>query len=119
MTQMIGGIVGLFGLGLLWFSGSRVNSAVLARRKGYRTTATIQRFVERKNSGKPTGRGYMIFETEDRKRGQSLDHNIKKLRRLGSGSQIVVFVRREDVWWEGDIGPRTKVLRYFPKMTDS
>ena len=61
----------------------------------------------------------MIFETEDRKRGQSLDRNIKKLRRLGSGSQIVVFVRREDVWWEGDIGPRTKVLRYFPKMTDS
>ncbi len=108
---------GIVALGALWYSGGRANSAVLARRKGYRTIAKITNIVERKNSGKPTGRGYMIFQTPENKRGESLDHNIRKLRALGTGTEIVVYVRKDDVWWEGDVGPRDSVPRDFPKVT--
>lgn len=99
-------VTGIAGCGLLWYAGSRANSAVLSRRRGERTTATIMDFIERKNSGKPTGRGYMKLETEDGKRGESLDHDINKLLALGRGNRVVVYVRGNDVWWEGDVGPR-------------
>ena len=109
-------ISGVFGCGLLWYSGTRVNSAVLSRRRGQRTTATVLGFVERKNSGRPTGRGFMIFETADGKRSESLDQDIKTLRALGRGSQIVVYVRGNDVWWEGDVGPRKTIESNIPRV---
>lgn len=104
--QIFAGIAGIVGCVMLWLGGSKANSGVLARRKGRRTVATISGFVEEKKSGKPTGRGYMIFHTEDGLRGESLSANIDRLRALGTGTKIVVFVRGRDVWWEGDVGPR-------------
>jgi len=109
-------IAGVVALGLLWRFGSRTNRAVLARRHGVRTTATISNIVERMNSGQRTGFGYMIFRTQDDKRGESLDHPMDKLRALQSGADIVVFQRGEDVWWEGDVGPRPTTTTLLPKV---
>lgn len=117
--QIIAGIAGVLGCGVLWWSGSKANKAVLARRYGVRSVATIERFVEHKNSGKPTGRGYMIFRTKDGLRGESLNGNIRELRALGSGTEIVVFVRGRDVWWEGDVGPREARTTPIPDVERS
>lgn len=112
--QIIAGIAGLVGCGVLWRSGSKANSGVLARKLGVRTTATIDGFVDIKNSGKPTGQGYMMFRTKDGLRGQSLNADIRTLRALGRETEIVVFVRGKDVWWEGDVGPRAERQSEMP-----
>lgn len=116
ILQVVAGVAGVLGCALLWFSGSKANSAVLARRAGRKTVATITNFVEHKNSGKPTGRGYMIFHTEDGLRGESLSGDINRLRALGSGTKIDVFVRGKDVWWEGDVGPRAERRSSLPRV---
>ncbi|MEL6573840.1 MAG: hypothetical protein AAFQ64_19485 [Pseudomonadota bacterium] len=116
VMQIIAGVAGIVGCGMLWHSGSKANNAVLARRKGRRTVATIEGFVDIKNSGKPTGRGYMMFRTADGLRGQSLNGDIRKLRALGSDTEIVVFVRGKDVWWEGDVGPRAEHQSKLPRV---
>ena len=117
LLQVIAGIAGALGCFGLWYSGSKANSAVLARKRGRRTTATIDSFTEMKNSGKPTGRGYMVFHTDDGLRGESLTGNIHHLRALGVGTKIVVFVRGKDVWWEGDTGPRAERHSTMPEVT--
>lgn len=114
--QFAAGVAGLIGLGLLWVYGMRANRGVLARRWGHRTTATIERFVERKNSGRPIGKGYMIWRLADGRRGESLDRNIRELERLGAGTQIIVYVRKGDSWWEGDVGPRVYPDSRLPKV---
>ena len=114
--QVAAGVAGLVALGAVWFPGARTNAAILSRRYGHRTTATISAIVEIKKSGRPTGRGYMRFETSDGRRGESLDHRIGKLHALRMGTQIVVFVRDNDVWWEGDVGPRARLLSRLPKV---
>ncbi|MFT5065364.1 MAG: hypothetical protein ACI9TA_000978 [Reinekea sp.] len=114
--QILAGVVGVVALGIIWSLGGKTNRAVLARRRGRRTTATIAQIVERKNSGRPTGRGYMIFRTTGGKAGESLDHPIRTLHALGTGTAIVVFVRGNDVWWEGDVGPRAPVPSQLPKV---
>lgn len=106
LMQIIALVVGLIGCAALWYSGSKANKAVLARKLGVRTTARIERFVERKNSGTPTGAGYMIFRTADGLRGESLDRSMRELRKLGTGTDVIVYVRKGHVVWEGDVGPR-------------
>lgn len=105
-TQIVAGVVGIIGLGLLWFIRGKANSAVLTRRWGHRTTATITGFVEHKNSGRPTGRGYMIWKTESGVRGESMDRSIHELRALKTGTKIIVYERKGASWWEGDVAPR-------------
>lgn len=83
--------------------------------RGVTATATITNIVERKKSGWPTGRGYMQFRTVGGLTGESLDASIRTFQALGRGTQIVVFVRGQDVWWEGDVGPR--VPSQLPKVT--
>jgi len=117
VLQIIAGVAGLVALGLLWYFGQRTNRAVLARRWGRRTTATITGFVERKKSGKPTGKGYMIWNLADGTRGESLDRNIHVLRALGKGTEIIVYVRKGDSWWEGDVGPRFVPDSSIPKVS--
>ena len=63
-----------------------------------------------------TGKGYLEFRTADQRVGKSLDHGIDTLLDLGVGTEIVVFVRKAEVWWEGDVGPREEVPRVFPKV---
>lgn len=114
VAQFVAGVAGVIGLGALWFLGQKANKLILARRMGYAAVATVTTIVERKNSGKPTGRGYMRFRIEDGSTGDSLDHPIADLRRIGIGNQINVFVRQGDVIWEGDVGPREN-RPAFPK----
>lgn len=106
VMQITAGVAGVLGCGLLWWSGSKANRAILARRRGRRTVAQIDSFVEHRNKGRTTGKGYMTFHTSDGQRGKSLTNDIETLRELGQLSEIVVYVRGKDVWWEGDVGPR-------------
>ncbi len=115
-TQIFALVAGLLALIGLWYFGRRANSAILTRKYGYKTTARISDFVERKRSGRRTGRGYMIFHTEDGLRGESLDHSIGTLRALGAGSEVIVYVRKGTVWWEGDVGPRRLDRSRVPKV---
>lgn len=114
--QFVALAVGLVALAMLWFPGKKAAKAVNARRYGRRDVATITRIVERTTSGKPTGKGYMQFQHPDGLKGESLDHPIRKLQALGTGTEIVVFVHGDDIWWEGDIGPRTDLPSPLPKV---
>lgn len=115
--QLFALVAGIFACFLFWVCGAQTNRAVLARSKGVRTKAKILGIVEEKNSGQPTGKGYMIFETKDGKRGESLTHDIRKLQALKMGPDVAVFARGEDVWWEGDVGPRAILSSDLPKVT--
>ena len=114
--QIIVLVAGLVALAAFWFLGMRTNRAVLARRKGISTTAKITRIVERHRKGRPTGKGVMEFRTQDGLIGKSLEREILELWDLGEGAEIAVFVRKGEVWWEGDVGPRESVPRSLPKV---
>jgi hypothetical protein len=103
--QWFAAISGIGGLIALWFVGGRTNRTVLTRRYGYRTAARIERIVETKTSGRPSGRGYLIWRTKDGVRGESLMHRIGKLNAIGVGADINVYVRKGHSVWEGDVGP--------------
>ena len=109
-------VAGVIALSVVWFLCSRTNRAILARKKGVQTTARITRIEERKRKGRATGKGYLEFRTVDQRVGKSLDHGIDTLLDLGVGTEIVVFVRKAEVGWEGDVGPREEVPRVFPKV---
>lgn len=104
--QLFSAIAGLIGIGALWLAGNKGINAIKTRQYGERTTAVIVGFVERKNSGQPTGNGYKIFRSKNGVRGESLDHNIDRLRALGKSTEIVVYEKGNNVWWEGYVGPR-------------
>jgi len=114
--QFVALVAGVIALSLVWFLGMRTNRAVLARKKGVLTKAKITRIVERHRKGRPTGKGIMEFRTQDQLIGKSLEREILELWALGEGTEIAVFVRKGDVWWEGDVGPRDSVPRSLPKV---
>lgn len=104
--QIAAGVAGLVALGVMWFVGRRVNRAVLARRWGYETVGTVINLVEHKDSGRLTGKGHMVWRTPEGIRGESMTHPMTKLRSIGVGGEINVFVRKGHSVWEGDVGPR-------------
>lgn len=114
--QILSGIAGIVALALLWWRGMKTNRGMLARRHGDRTGATIREIVERKSSGRATGKGYMVWVTDDGLRGESLDRPIADLERLGVNSRIVIYRRGDDTWWEGDVGPRAYDAGRVPKV---
>ncbi|MBO9479440.1 hypothetical protein J7382_17990 [Shimia sp. R11_0] len=113
---LIGGVAGLIAL---WWFGSRANHAVLARRFGERTTAEITGFVEHKNKGRGTGRGYMSWRLADGLIGKSASRCLADLEKLGVGSEIVVFRRGNKSFWEGDVGPRGYDKSTIPAVSPS
>lgn len=115
-TQFISGIAGIIALGALWYFGQRTNRAVLARQRGHRTVATVTEVVERKKKGKPTGKVYMTWRLADGALGKSLDRKKEELLALGTGSEIIVYVRKGESWWEGDVGPRHVPDSSIPKV---
>ncbi len=114
--QMIAGFAGVGGLIGLWFYGNRTNRSVLTRKYGYRSVATIEAITETKNSGRPSGRGYLIWRTEGGMRGESLMHPIGKLRAIGIGNLINVYIRKDHSVWEGDVGPQKLSDSQLPKV---
>jgi len=114
--QVIALVSGVLSVFILWFVGHKSSRAVLARRYGFLTKATIENIVERKKSGEPTGFGYMQFRSQSGAMGESLNRSMRDLLLLGIGAEIDVFEREGELWWEGDVGPRAKVPRDFPKV---
>ncbi len=116
LLQVIAGGVGVVSLLALWFFGGRANRAILARRLGRQEIATITSIVETKNSGTPTGRGYLIWKGPDGLRGESLMHPIGKLRAIGVDAKINIYTRKGFSVWEGDVGPRHFDDSRLPKV---
>lgn len=116
VLQWVAGAAGVGGLIALWFVGSRANRAVLTRRFGYRTTVRVDRIVETKNSGRPSGKGYLVWYTDDIVRCESMTHPIGKLRAIGVGAEINIYVRKGHSVWEGDVGPQEVDDSRFPKV---
>lgn len=116
VAQVVAGVAGVAGLFLLWFRGGRTNQAVLARRYGHRCVAVVENVVETKNSGRPTGHGYLVWRTADGLRGESRRHPIAKLRAIGIDAEINVYVRKGHSVWEGDVGPRHTPDSALPKV---
>jgi hypothetical protein len=114
--QVIAGIAGVAALIILWVFGGRANRAILARRLGYRTVAVVDAVIETKNSGRPSGKGYMVWRTADGVRGESLRHPIGTLRAIGRDAEINVYVRKGHSVWEGDVGPRHVPDSQLPKV---
>lgn len=116
IAQVVAGVAGLMSLATLWWFGSRVNKAILARRLGLRTVAVVIDIVETKDSGRPSGYGYLVWRTPDGVRGESMTHKIGKLRAIGRDAEINVYVRQGYSVWEGDVGPRMEVDSNLPKV---
>lgn len=114
--QFFAFVAGVMALSVVWFFGMRTNRAILARKKGVITKAKITRIVERRHKWRRTGKGFMEFCTQDMVAGKSLDRSVLELWKLGEGTEIVVFERKGEVWWEGDVGPRESVPRSLPKV---
>ncbi|MEO1639308.1 MAG: DUF3592 domain-containing protein [Pseudomonadota bacterium] len=119
VLQWVAGGAGSIGLIALWFAGSRANRSVLTRRYGYRSVARVDQIVETKNSGEPSGYGYLIWYTDNKKRGESLMHPIGKLNDIGVGAEINVYIRKGHSVWEGDVGPQETRDSRFPKVPPS
>lgn len=115
-SQTIALIAGAVMLGLIWFKGNGMIRMVKARRHGVRTAATILSVKEGRRKGKPTGRGHVLFRTMEAIEGKSLQRDIDTLNALGVGTEIVVFVWKGKAYWEGDVGPRSKVPSRLPKV---
>jgi len=114
--QIAAGIAGALGLLTLWFFGGRTNRAVLTRRYGYRTVAVVEGITETKNSGRPSGRGYMIWRNPDGGRDESMMHPIEKLNAIGIGAEINIYVRKGHSVWEGDVGPQESDRGSLPNV---
>lgn len=114
--RWIAGAAGAGGLIALWFVGDRVNRTVLTRKWGYRTVGRVEQVVETKNSGRPSGKGYLIWKTSDGARGESLMHPIGKLNEIGVGAEINVYVRKGHTVWEGDVGPARDAQSRVPNV---
>lgn len=115
--QLVAFIAGVIALSIVWFFGMRTNRAILARKKGVLTKAKITRIIERRHKWRRTGKGYMEFRTDDGPIGRTVDHDISGLSTLGEGTEIAVFERKGEVWWEGDVGPRKSVPSQLPKVS--
>ena len=115
-AQTVAGFAGVGGLIGLWFFGSRTNRSVLTRKYGYLGAATIEAITETLNSGRPSGWGYLIWRTEGGLRGESMMHPIEKMRAIGIGSRINVYIRKDHSVWEGDVGPQKLSDSPLPKV---
>ncbi|MCK0095415.1 DUF3592 domain-containing protein [Yoonia sp. F2084L] len=116
IMQWIAGFAGVGSLIALWRVGGRANRSVLTRRFGYRAVAKIERIVETRNSGRPSGKGYLIWRTPDDTRGESMMHPIHKLNAIGTGAEINIYVRKGHSVWEGDVGPQETDDSRIPKV---
>lgn len=117
VAQVMALLLGLGALAAIWFPGYKAARAVLARRYGRSKTAQVIEIVEiRRKSRSPT-RGYIIFEDEEGRTGKSFSADLDSLRAMGVGAQISIFVRGNDIWWEGDTGPRARVPSQLPKVS--
>jgi hypothetical protein len=110
--QRVAGIAGMGSLIALWWVGRRVNRVILTRRYGHRTTVQVHAVTEAKNA---SGRGYLTWYIDDRRRGKSLMHPISRLRAIGVGAEINIYVRKGYSVWEGDVGPRNVDDSNLPK----
>ncbi len=102
----IGGVVGAIGLGMLWFAGGRTNRAILARRDGVKQVAEVLRVRRLKVEVNDVTQARLVWRGPDGKEGESLMRNYPDLTQYKPGDKITVFRRGDDVWWEGDVGPR-------------
>ena len=115
VLQTVSGLAGLMGVVLLWVLGSRTNRAILARKYGYRTGATVTAIKQRRKKARGKRAGCMKWVTDDGITGQSLYHPLSKLH-PGKGRRINVYVRKGHSVWEGDVGPAEIPNSAVPKV---
>ncbi len=101
-----GGIVGLIGLVALAVAGGRANRALLARRDGEKQIACVSEVKTLRRRAKKRIQGRLHWIGPDGFHGQSLTCDRDDLALYSAGSKIIVYRRGDDVWWEGDVGPR-------------
>lgn len=102
----IGGIVGAVGLGGLWLAGNRTNRAILARRDGIKQVAEVLAVRTLSVEVNDVRQARLVWRGPDGLEGQSLMRDAPDLSVYKPGDKITVFRRGDDVWWEGDVGPR-------------
>ena len=81
------------GVVLLWLPHRRTNRAILARKYGCRTAATVTAIKQRRKKARGKRAGCMKWVTDDGITGKSLDHPLSKLH-PGNGRRINVYVRK-------------------------
>jgi len=116
VLQTVSGLAGLMGVVLLWVFGSRTNRAILARKYGYRTGATVTTIRQRQKKARSNRAGYLTWITDDGVKGKSLYHPLSKLQSIGKDGRINVYVRKGHSVWEGDVGPAEIPDSSVPKI---
>jgi len=103
LLRNIGLALGVMGLAMLWFGGTRANRAIKARRDGEKRFAVITAI--REVPGRQD-KGHLIWREEDGLTGQSLPRAMDALlEAYDAGDRIVVFRLGGYAVWEGDVGP--------------
>jgi hypothetical protein len=117
LLQLVALAAGIGGLAALWYAGNQATRAIKSRRYGYAATARVTGFKEHlDDDGRKTGKGTMSWRTERGIAGTSLTHPMALLTRHAPGDTIPVFVRANESWWEGDVGPRPERPNQLPKV---
>lgn len=109
--QFVAAIAGLCGLIILWWTGSRTNRAILTRRFGYRTIATVGMAQDKKDKGR-----YFVWSTSDKISGKSFRHRAREIAHIQLGDRVAVYVRKGFSVWEGDVGPELTPDSVVPKV---
>jgi len=106
ILRNIGLVMGLAGLGAIWFFGGKANRAVKARRDGEKRYAVITEIRDVNVKINDVGQGRLHWRESDGQTGRSFMRDMPTLLKLyDAGDRIVVFRLGEDAFWEGDVGP--------------
>lgn len=108
IARLIGWAVGAFGLGTLWYFGSQTNRAILARRDGEELVAEVIKVRRLQVEVNDRAQGRLQWRLPDGAEGQSLMRDYEALTVYRVGDKITVFRQGAEMWWDGDVGPRSE-----------
>ena len=104
----IGTVFGVAALIMLWFFGKRATLAVKARRDGEAGVGEVVEVRATSVSVNNETQARLIWRGPDGEEGQSLMRGITELRKIPVGAKINIYRFGDQMWWEGDVGPRNR-----------
>jgi len=112
VLRYIGLVIGVIGLGALWWFGTQANRAIKARRDGEKRFAVITAIKDAGIKINGSEQARLVWREEDGQVGESLMRSMYHLcEAYEAGDRIVVFRLGKDAFWEGDVGPPKREMR--------
>ena len=102
----IGAVFGIAALIMLWFFGKRATLAYKTRRDGQALVAEVIEVRSTSVTVNDEPQARLVWRDETGAVGESLMRGVSQLRSLGPGTKINVYRFGDQMWWQGDVGPR-------------